>query len=244
MLKKMHRQRIAVTLRYFLIFFITINLLVLALPSVKADTKDIPELKRRATRDGVPAEMLAASFALVSAYNILNEPLGELDELVLSTRKDGKEAEELKRALKEAREGKFISVCRESKEIDPYLGRLTIEELARKARNAASSKTRQSAAEALLEKIVQSVGIDFISYYQFRIDYEVKFDQIKKEVTFLSTDSLVSDWAQSKRKELVEEVFYLLGRMYLAEYLITLKSSFVRDKVNCKSEDEDNGEGL
>lgn len=241
MLKEIQVQRTK-TLPYFLIFFIAVNLLVLTLPSVKADTKPIPELKRRATRDGVPAEMLAASFALVSAYNILNQPLEELDELVLLTRKDGKEAQELKRALKEAREGKFISVCRENREIDPYLNRLTIEELRRKARYAPSSKTRQGAAEALLEKIIQSVGVDFNSYYQFRLDYEVKFDHIKKELTLLSTDSLVSDWAQSQRKELVEEVSYLLGRMYLAEFLITLKPSFVRDKVSCTSQNEDNGE--
>lgn len=237
LLKTMGSERIKLLARY--LFILLVVFISIALPSslIRADTKPISELKRRAVRDGVPAENLSASLALVSAYNILKKPLAELDELISSTRKDGKEAKELKRVLKEAREGNYISVCREIREIECLNGvnpdKLSKKELERMAISSPRAETRKQATEALREKIIRTVGVNFRSYYNFRIKHEDKFDQIKKELTFLSTYSVLGDWQTSKVKELVEVVSYTLGRMYLAEFLITLKPSFIREKVEC-----------
>lgn len=213
---------------------------------VKADTKPLEEMKKDATSDGIPAIRLAASLALVSAYDILGKSLDELGGLVIIAENEGREVEELRIALKEAQEGKYISACKKNRELKPIDGidprKLNKKELGRKTIYSPRSETRKMAAVAIMDKIIQSVGVEFESYYDFRIYHEIKFDQIKEELerNWVGYSLYADDWEQSKEKELTEEVADLLGRMYLAEYLITLKSSFIRDKVSCTS--DDNGE--
>jgi hypothetical protein len=155
--------------------------------------------------------------------------LEELEEIAMEALRT-KGFPELMMSIEEAKGGYKVSVCRLKPDPESFVfGGLNllekdINELRRLA-TTGSAKLGELAAKALVELVIQSVGMDFTSYYTFRLEHEVLFDEIKLQLTRL----IAGSFSPQIRRAAIEP----LAQIFLAEFLITLKPRFVREKVEC-----------
>jgi len=227
-LKRGNIMNIFSSSRVLIIIMLTGLLFTAVAPRLWADTKTIPELIKMATEDLIPEFRMVASKALVAAYMILDKPLQELEELAARAQ-SLRGFTELGVAIKEALAGKYTSVCREKKEPIRIkgleLGAMSDYELERLTLIGSTKEIREAAAATLVERTIQSVGIEFNSYYTFRLEHEEEFDAIKLQLTKF----IVGSFSPELRAATIEP----LAQMFFAEFLITLKPDFIREKVQC-----------
>lgn len=225
---------------YVTFFIIIILSFIFAFSLVWGDTKDIKKLTRDAVEDLVPPVRLAGSLALVRVYDLMGKPLSKVYKLIVNAREEGYITKELEIAFRKAKEGIYISVCKESRDLKLINGvdpsEMDKDELRDLALNSAQSEIRKMASMALVDRIIHGEGIDFSSYYHFRINHEYEFDMVKEKLEGESTYALLgpgNDWWNNNLKELNGEVGFTLGKMYLAEFLITRDSKYVNDNFKC-----------
>lgn len=220
-------------------------LLLLICPALRADKKSAERLIEL-TKDGIPGIREAASKALVAGYIIAERPLSELERPAAEAI-DPRGFYELKDALEAAGEGEYIDACYRPQEVEDYTvkGRrllaMSVEELEHLiVYENVAQEVKEAAAILLVQRAIESVGVEFSSFYIFRHgnkdEHEEEFDEVKNEWLehWLSDYSFRPDSVGQGIKAACVEP---LAKMYLAEHLVYLDvNHLVTPKIFNKEE--------
>ena len=226
-----------------MVFVLAFVLMLTLAPPLLADKKTTDELIALASNDIIPQIRRAASKALVAGFILTDRPLEQLEGAAreAATKRGYRE---LLEEIDAGRNGDYIDICYYPQEIQDYyvpqirkrLSQMSLEELERVVEvGRVSDEVKRAAAQLLIQREIASVGVRFTSFYRFRTQHEVLFDEVKSQL---------EKWAVGSMSEILKDATVIpLAKMYLAEHFLTLPWSMISGVIDCPAEPPAGGEG-